>query len=130
MAENNKLTSLGQLRKLAERALLDSQSRISEVLELMIPLLESAQHTGITVTLPAENWNGRAQTVQDKSFLAGEKYWYIVCADADCFMAASETGVKADNITVDGQATFRCEVTPVEDLTIYILRLEVEQSNE
>ena len=27
MAENNKLTSLGQLRKLAERALLDSQSR-------------------------------------------------------------------------------------------------------
>ena len=48
MAENNKLTSLGQLRKLAERALLDSQSRISEVLELMIPLLESAQHTGIT----------------------------------------------------------------------------------
>ena len=115
MAENNKLTSLGQLRKLAERALLDSQSRISEVLELMIPLLESAQHTGITVTLPAENWNGRAQTVQDKSFLVDEKYWYIVCAD---------------NITVDGQATFRCEVTPVEDLTIYILRLEVEQSNE
>ena len=36
MAENNKLTSLGQLRKLAERALLDSQSRISEVLELMV----------------------------------------------------------------------------------------------
>ena len=41
-------------------------------------------------------------------------------------MAASETGVKANNITVDGQITFRCEVTPVEDLTIYILRLEVK----
>lgn len=45
-------------------------------------------------------------------------------------MAASETGVKADNITTDGQITFRCEVTPVENLTLYILRLEVEQSNE
>lgn len=66
MAET-KLTSLGQLRKLAERALQDSQSRISEVLELIIPLLESAQHTGITVTLPAENWSGRIQTVQDES---------------------------------------------------------------
>lgn len=130
MAENNKLTSLGQLRKLAERALLDSQSRISEVLELMIPLLESAQHTGITVTLPAENWSGRAQTVQDESLLADSKYWYIMCYDADCFVAASETGVKADNITTDGQVTFRCEVTPTEDLTVSILRLEVEQSNE
>ena len=59
--------------------------------------------------------------------MADEKYWYIVCADADCFMAVSETGVKADNITVNGQVTFHCEVTPTENLTIYILRLEVEQ---
>lgn len=129
MAEK-KLTTMEQLRALAEKGKLDTLTRIDALLEVITPLLESAQHTGITVTLPAENWNGRAQTVQDKSFLADEKYWYIVCADADCFMAASETGVKADNITVDGQATFRCEVTPVEDLTIYILRLEVEQSNE
>lgn len=84
----------------------------------------------ITVTLPTENWSGRAQTVQDEFLLADGKYWYIVCADADCFMAASETGVKADNITTDGQVTFRCEVTPTENLTISILRLEVEQSNE
>ena len=129
MAEK-KVTTLGQLQALAEKGKLDTLNRIDKLLEIITPLLESAQHTGITVTLPAENWSGRAQTVQDKSFLADEKYWYIVCADADCFMAASETGVKADNITVDGQATFRCEVTPVEDLTIYILRLEVEQSNE
>lgn len=52
----------------------------------MIPLLESAQHAGITVTLPAEKWSGRAQTVQDEFLLADGKYWYIVCADADCFM--------------------------------------------
>ncbi len=129
MAES-KLTSLGQLRKLAERALQDSKTRISEVLELIVPLLESAQHTGIIVTLPAENWSGRAQTVRDESLLADSNYWYFVCADADCFTAANETGVKADNITTDGQVTFHCEVTPTEDLTVYILRLEVEQSNE
>ena len=125
-----KVTTLGQLQALAEKGKLDTLNRIDKLLEIITPLLESAQHTGITVTLPAENWSGRAQTVQDESLLADGNYWYIVCADADCFMAASETGVKADNITVDGQVTFRCEVTPVEDLTIYILRLEVEQSNE
>ena len=129
MAEK-KLTTMEQLRALAEKGKLDTLTRIDALLEVITPLLESAQHTGITVTLPAGNWSGRAQTVQDESLLADSKYWYIVCADADCFMAASETGVKADNITVDGQITFHCEVTPVEDLTLYILRLEVEQNNE
>lgn len=129
MAEK-KLTTMEQLRALAEKGKLDTLTRIDALLEVITPLLESAQHAGITVTLPAENWSGRAQTVQDESLLADSKYWYIVCADADCFMAASETGVKADNITVDGQITFHCEVTPVEDLTLYILRLEVEQNNE
>ena len=129
MAEN-KATTLEQLRALAERGKLDTLNRVDQLLESIIPLLEGAQHTGITVTLPTENWSGRAQTVQDEFLLADGKYWYIVCADADCFMAASETGVKADNITTDGQVTFRCEVTPTENLTISILRLEVEQSNE
>ena len=129
MAEKQ-LTTIEQLRALAERGKQDTLIRINELLDSMIPLLESAQHAGITVTLPAEKWSGRAQTVQDESLLADGKYWYIVCADADCFMAASETGVKADNITTDGQVTFRCEVTPTENLTISILRLEVEQSNE
>lgn len=129
MAEK-KLTTMEQLRALAEKGKLDTLTRIDALLEVITPLLESAQHTGITVTLPAENWSGRAQTVQDESLLADSKYWYIVCADADCFMAASETGVKADNITVDGQITFRCEVTPTENLTISIVRMEVEESHE
>ena len=46
------------------------------------------------------------------------------------FMHVPELQRLGANITVDGQVTFHCEVTPVEDLTIYILRLEVEQSNE
>ena len=116
MAEN-KATTLEQLRALAERGKLDTLNRVDQLLESI-------------VTLPAENWSGRAQTVKDNILLADEKYWYIVCADADCFMAVSETGVKADNITVNGQVTFHCEVTPTENLTIYILRLEVEQNNE
>lgn len=121
-----KITTLEQLRALAEKSKFDTSSRIQKVLETVTPLLESAQHNGITVILPAENWSDNVQSVQDAFFLPNGKYWYIVCADADSFMAASESGVKADNITVDGQITFRCEVTPVKSLTLYILRLEVK----
>lgn len=107
----DKFTTLDQLRSLAA---------------LTAAGLEDAQHTGVTVTLPAANWSGRAQTIQHESLLASENYWYFVCGDADCFMECSDAGVKADNITVDGQVTFRCEITPENDLTVNILRLEVE----
>ena len=70
MAEKQ-LTTIEQLRALAERGKQDTLIRINELLDSMIPLLESAQHTGITVTLPTENWSGRAQTVQDEFLLAG-----------------------------------------------------------
>lgn len=66
MAEKQ-LTTIEQLRALAERGKQDTLIRINELLDSMIPLLESAQHAGITVTLPAEKWSGRAQTVQDES---------------------------------------------------------------
>ena len=51
MAEKQ-LTTIEQLRALAERGKQDTLIRINELLDSMIPLLESAQHTGITVTLP------------------------------------------------------------------------------
>ena len=76
MAEN-KATTLEQLRALAERGKLDTLNRVDQLLESIIPLLEGAQHSGTTVTLPAENWSGRAQTVKDNILLADEKYWYI-----------------------------------------------------
>ena len=52
MAEK-KLTTMEQLRALAEKGKLDTLTRIDALLEVITPLLESAQHTGITVTLPA-----------------------------------------------------------------------------
>ena len=67
MAEN-KIVTLEQLRDLAEKGKLDTLSRINTLAESVIPLLESAQHNGITVTLPAENWKSRSQIVKDKFF--------------------------------------------------------------
>lgn len=124
MAE--KITTLDQLKLLALRGKADSEAQIAKLAKLVVAGLEDALHVGVTVTLPAANWSGRAQTVQHESLLANENYWYFICGDADCFMDCCDTGIKADNITVDGQVTFHCEITPETDLTVNILRLEVE----
>lgn len=124
-----KLTTIAQLKKQALMSKADSAARVAELAELMAASLEDSQ-IGFTVTLPAANWNGRVQTVKHKSLLADSSYWYLVCGDAECFMDCCDTGVKADNVTVNGEITFRCEVTPDVDLTVNILRLEVIEKNE
>lgn len=124
MAE--KLTTLEALKLLALRGKADTAAQIAQLAALVVDGLEDAQHNGVTVTLPADNWSGRAQTVKDDFFRADSAYWYFVCGDSSCFMECCDTGIKADNISVNGQATFRCEVTPDVDLTVNILRLEVE----
>lgn len=122
MAENKKLTTVEQLKKLALRAQADSAARIAD----LAALVAAGYGQLITVTLPAEKWSGRAQKIIHEFFLANCGYCYFVCGDADCLMDCSDTGIKADNITKDGEIIFRCEVTPDVDLTVNVLRLEVE----
>lgn len=116
MAEK-KVSTLDHLKELALKGKAYSAARISELAALVAAGLEDTQHTGITVTLPAANWSGRAQTVQNESLLVSRNYWYFIFGDDD---------IKADDITVDGEVTFHCEIIPENDLTVNILRLEVE----
>lgn len=99
------------------------------MLALLVSTLEDVQ-VGMTITLPAESWAGRAQTIQNENFLADDNYCYFVCPDADNYTEGSETGIRADNVTVDGSMTFHCEATPVNDIVINIIRLEVEKDEE
>lgn len=122
MAENNKMTTVEQLKMLALRAQADSAARIAD----LAALIAAGYGQLITVTLPAAKWSGRAQKIEHKSLVASSGYCYFVCGDADCFMDCSDTGIKADNVTTDGEITFRCEVTPDVNLTVNILRLEVD----
>lgn len=124
MAE--KTISLNQLKMLAMKSAADTRGKISELADQVVKGLKDTQHTGITVTLPAAGWSGRAQTIQNEFFIADGSHWYFVCGDADCFMNCSDSGVKADNVTENGMMRFRCEITPEVDLTVNILRLEVE----
>lgn len=121
MAEN-KLTTVEQLKMLAHRAKADSAAGIAK----LAALVAAGYGHIITVTLPAANWSGRAQVIKHESLLADSGYCYFVCGDADCFTDCCDTGIKADNVTVNGEITIRCEIMPDIDLTVNILRLEVE----
>lgn len=116
MAEKH--TTLAQMRIHALRTK-------SEVLALLVDAFEGVQ-VGMTITLPANSWSGGAQTIQNAAFLADDNYWYIVCPDASCYSAGVDAGIKANNVTVDGRMTFQCDSTPSMDITINIIRLEVE----
>lgn len=130
MAENKKLLTLDQIKMAVERAKADSASRVSELAALVAQGLEDAEHSGITVTLPAASWSDRELTIAHDSFLADSNYWYFVCGDADNFSAWSDAVIYAENIKENGYMTFHCMVTPEVDLTVLILRLEVEIINE
>lgn len=112
------------------RGKLDTSKQMQELLNTLIPLLEGMEHSGVTVTLPAENWVERVQTIQNGLFQADSHYWYFVCGDADNFSAWSEACITGDNITTDGEMVFHCLATPTVDLTVNILRLEVETTDE
>lgn len=123
---NKRLATLEQVKKLLQGSKVDSAARIAELAELISQDGEEWVHFGITVELPASGWTDRVQTVKDESFLAKGICWYFVCGDADNFAAWSEACVTADNITKNGEMTFHCLATPTVDLTVNILRLEVE----
>lgn len=70
----------------------------------------------LTVFLSASGWGATyMQTVENEFFLENG-YTYIVEA---------KNFVDADDITIDGQMTFRCTQPILEDITVDILRIEV-----
>lgn len=124
MAEH-KLSTFDQLKKLALVGKRDSAKQVAELAELVAAGLEDLQHIGISVTLPAANWSGGAQTVAHASLLADSNYIYLVGADSGTRNVYDSYGVSADNVTTSGQMTFRCDTTPTVDLSVFIIRLEV-----
>lgn len=116
-----KHTTIEQLKKLALR----TKNEIGLVDAKVAAGLEDLQHIDISVTLPAANWSGGAQTVAHASLLADSNYIYLVGADAGTRNVYDSYGVSADNVTTSGQMTFRCDTTPTVDLSVFIIRLEV-----
>lgn len=118
LKSGEKITSQRHLKALAMRANAVITARIAELAGLVADGLEGGRPTEFSVTLPASAWTDGMLTVVHDSFLADRSYCYLIYTDGGL-------GVKADDIAVDGRATFRCQNAPEIDLTAHIIRLEV-----
>lgn len=78
------------------------------------------------VSLPASGWSDNAQTVSNDLF-ALDGYAYMVNPDSDSYPVWVSSQVRPDDeITTDGQMQFVCAETPATDITVNIVRLEVD----
>lgn len=84
------------------------------------PKAESA-----TLELLASGWSGGQQTVTS-DFILAEGYDYIVAPEAGSYGVYAGSMIRASDISVDGAITFTAEEVPGEDITVNILRIEVE----
>lgn len=75
-----------------------------------------------SVTLSSSGWSNSAQTVSDNRFIANG-YAYIVSADPASFSAYTKAMVYADDVTTDGQMTFRYGKAPSAALSVSIVRV-------
>lgn len=84
---------------------------------------KSEKADSFTVTLTAAGWSAGTQTVNNSKFIASG-YAYTVCPAGDSFKDYAEAMIYADNVTMAGRMSFHCDVTPMKNLTVNILRTE------
>lgn len=81
--------------------------------------------TSFSVSLLASGWVNNAQAITDSRF-SPNGYAYVISPDSESFAAYSEAMVRADDVTVDGEVTFRCSEAPEQSMTVNILKTEVD----
>lgn len=85
----------------------------------------SASSVPFDITLVAADWSNFTQTISNIAIVTGN-YWYDVAPDPDDYLDYSTFGVRADDVTVNGQITFYCQDVPVNDIVVHIVRTSTE----
>lgn len=86
---------------------------------------KSGKALSFTVTLTANGWSNNAQTVSNANFVASG-YAYTVCPSASNYTAYADAQIYADDVTTNGSMTFHCASAPTGNLTVNVLRVEVQ----
>lgn len=79
----------------------------------------------ISVTLSTSGWSENMQTVSS-DYLLATGYSYLVMADGDSADDYAISGVEPEDVTSNGNMTFRCVKVPSTELNVIIVRLEVQ----
>lgn len=75
------------------------------------------------VILAASDWSNRYQKKSNPLFIPNG-YVYIVAPVPSNYVDYSDAGVLAENVTVNGEITFKAEIEPTTNLTVTVIRLE------
>lgn len=78
-----------------------------------------------TVTLSASGWVENSQTVSNDYFLS-DGYCYLAIPSKDSTSYYATCGIETEDVTTNGSMTFTCSEVPDTELTVYIVRLEVQ----
>lgn len=79
----------------------------------------------IHVTLAASGWSNNQQTISNAAFLSSG-YGYVISPAGQSYEGYAASSVHADDISTNGEITFKCAEAPASDLGVNILRIEVE----
>lgn len=86
---------------------------------------KGAKGLAFSLSLPVSGWSNSAQTVSDARLVAAG-YVYVILGAAAGYQDYSECQVRAGDVTTDGQVTFTASTTPTADITVNVVRIEVE----
>lgn len=79
----------------------------------------------INITLSSSGWIENSQTVSSDYFLS-DGYCYFVIPSKDSETDYVTNGVEPEDVTSNGSMTFICDIVPESELSVTIVRLEVQ----
>lgn len=79
----------------------------------------------VIVTLSSDGWSENSQTVSNDYFLS-DGYFYLAIPSKDSTSDYAAFGIEPEDVTSNGSMTFTCDEVPDIELTVNIVRLEVQ----
>ncbi len=80
------------------------------------------------IEIPASGWINGKVTISDSRFIASARYKYFIDTYDECRDEVKESVIRPQDIKANGYLTFTSEFTPLTDVTVNILRVEVNGS--
>lgn len=80
------------------------------------------------IEIPASGWINGKVTISDSRFIASARYKYFIDTYDECRDEVKESVIRPQDIKANGYLTFISEFTPLTDVTVNILRVEVNGS--
>lgn len=92
--------------------------------EILYNIYKPGGATTIEATLTAEGWADNAQTLNVIGVPANG-FAYVITPASASYAAYTGAGIYADDVTSDNYITFHCSSAPTEDITVNVLKVQV-----